>query len=61
MLCSCQMKMIVHVYVPASSHKLCMLHLCSQVRILAEAIQETADIWPRQQALHQSWTGCDLL
>lgn len=43
------------------SPPLCICHLCSQVGVLAEALQETADIRPRQQALHQSWTGCDLL
>lgn len=36
-------------------------YLCSQVRVLAQAGEETADVGPRQQALHQSWTGCDLL
>lgn len=60
-LAACHVFPAMHVYVLASTHKLCMRHLCSQVRILAEAIQKTTDVRPRQQALHQSWTGCDLL
>lgn len=38
-----------------------MCHLCSQVRVLAQAVEKAADVWPTQQALHQTWTGHDFL
>ncbi len=44
-----------------SSISVRVYYLCSEVRVLAEAVQKAADVRPRQQTLHQPWTGRDLL